>query len=130
LCPPPLAPRTRAPTHAQSWLADATQNSSPIADALLKQLYHWVSNPGSAVHHPLLHRALLGVMQRLFVVLVQEMKALGATLVAANFNTLLIYTGRRNLTAAGAACVGCGRVGARVRPRARPKRSDPHARPR
>jgi DNA polymerase epsilon subunit 1 len=86
----------------QAWLTDATQNSSFIADHLLKQLYHWVSNPGSAAHHPLLHKALLGLMQRLFVVLVEEMKRLGATVVAANFNTVLIYTGRRNLTAAGA----------------------------
>lgn len=74
-----------------------------VADSLLKQLYHWVSNPGSAAHHPLLHKALLGLMQRLFVVLVEEMKRLGATVVAANFNTVLIYTGRRNLTAAGKA---------------------------
>ena len=87
--------------HPQSWLADATQNSSVIADSLLKQLYHWVSNPSSAVHHPQLHKALLGLMRRLFVVLVEEMKRLGATVVAANFNTVLIYTGRRNLTAAG-----------------------------
>lgn len=90
----------------QSWLTDATQNSSFVADSLLKQLYHWVSNPGSAVHHPLLHKALLGLMQRLFVVLVEEMKRLGATVVAANFNTVLIYTGRRNLTAAGEAGPG------------------------
>jgi DNA polymerase epsilon subunit 1 len=85
----------------QSWLLDATQNSSVVADNLLKQLYHWVSNPGSAVHHPALHNALLDLMRRLFVVLVEEMKRLGATVVAANFNTVLIYTGRRNLTAAG-----------------------------
>lgn len=86
----------------QAWLTDATQNSNFIADHLLKQLYHWVSNPSSATHHPLLHKALLGLMRRLFVVLVEEMKRLGATVVAANFNTVLIYTGRRNLTAAGA----------------------------
>jgi len=93
----------------QSWLNDATQNSNIIADSLLKQLYHWVSNPGSAVHHPELHKAVLGLMRALFVVLVEEMKRLGATVVAANFNSVLIYTGRRNLTAAGGAMEGGGR---------------------
>jgi hypothetical protein len=86
----------------QSWLADATQNSSMVADSLLKQLYHWVSNPSSALHHPLLHKALLGLMQRLFVLLLDEMGKLGARVVAADFGSVLIYTGKRNLTAAGA----------------------------
>jgi hypothetical protein len=73
-----------------------------VADSLLKQLYHWVSNPSSAVHHPLLHQALLGLMQRLFVLLLDEMGKLGARVVAADFGSVLIYTGKRNLTAAGA----------------------------
>jgi hypothetical protein len=47
----------------QSWLLDAAQNHNIIADNLLKQLYHWVSNPASSVHHPVLHKALLELMQ-------------------------------------------------------------------
>ncbi|WIA29248.1 hypothetical protein OEZ86_011756 [Tetradesmus obliquus] len=84
----------------QSWLADATQNSSMVADSLLKQLYHWVSNPSSVVHQTLLHKALLGLMQRLFVLLLDEMGKLGARVVAADFSSVLIYTGKRNLAAA------------------------------
>ena len=84
----------------QSWLADATQHGSVIADQLLKQVYHWVSNPSSSVHHPVLHKALLDLMQRLFVLLIEEMRRLGAQVVAADFNSVLIYTNKRNVTAA------------------------------
>lgn len=41
-------------------------------------------------------------MQRLFVLLLEEMGKLGARVVAADFNSVLIYTGKRNITAAGA----------------------------
>lgn len=54
------------------------------------------------MHHPLLHKAVLGLMQRLFVLLLEEMGKLGARVVAADFNSVLIYTGKRNITAAGA----------------------------
>lgn len=39
-------------------------------------------------------------MQRLFVLLMEEMKRLGAQVIAANFNSVLIYTNKRNVTAA------------------------------
>ncbi|KAF8072990.1 POL2A [Scenedesmus sp. PABB004] len=110
---------------ARAWLDDATRNGSVIADGLLKQLYHWVSNPGAATHHPLLHRALLGLMQRLWVLLVDEVSRLGAHVVSASFGGIIIATNKRNLTAAGAHAAA--RRGAAALPAEAPTR--PVARP-
>jgi len=61
-----------------------------------------VSNPAGALHDAALQRALLGLMQRMFLALVADMRRLGAHLVSANFNSVLICTGKRNMSAAGA----------------------------
>lgn len=41
-------------------------------------------------------------MQRMFLALVADMRRLGAHLVSANFGSVLICTGKRNMSAAGA----------------------------
>ena len=85
----------------QAWVVDATQNNNVIADTLLQQVYRWVSKPDGQLHDAGIHRALAGLMQRLFLGLVVEMKRLGADLVAAEFGRVLINTKKRNLGAAG-----------------------------
>ncbi|GBF92637.1 hypothetical protein Rsub_05251 [Raphidocelis subcapitata] len=84
----------------ESWLTDATRNGNPIADRLLHNLYRWVSNPAGRLHDGGLQRALLGLMQRMFLALVADMRRLGAQLVSANFGGVLICTGKRNMSAA------------------------------
>jgi hypothetical protein len=103
--PPPQNPKP------QSWLSDATRNGSPIADRLLHNLYRWVSNPGGALHDAGLQRALLGLMQRMFLALIADLRRLGATVVSANFGGVLVCTGKRNMSAAGAARRGAGGAG-------------------
>ncbi|KAF5838378.1 hypothetical protein DUNSADRAFT_2987 [Dunaliella salina] len=71
-----------------------------IADALLQSLYRWVCHPSSALRDPALQTALQTLMAKLFAQLVSEMRRLGAVIVAANFNTVIICTGKRNATAA------------------------------
>lgn len=60
-----------------------------------------MSNPAGRLHDAGLQRALLGLMQRMFLALVADMRRLGAQLVSANFGGVLICTGKRNMSAAG-----------------------------
>lgn len=71
-----------------------------IADGLLRNLYRWVSHPGSALHDPSLHAALLGLQHKLFLQLCAEMRRLGATIVSANLNTITLATGKTSHRAA------------------------------
>lgn len=84
----------------KAWLADATVHSNYIADQLLLNLYRWMSNPSSKLHDPQLHKALCRLMQKLFLLLVAEMRKLGATLVYADYGTILLCTGKRSVHAA------------------------------
>lgn len=98
--PPPTSPH-------QGWLADATQGQHQVADMLLQQAYRWISNPAGPLYDAALHRAVAGLMQRLFLGLVVEMQRLGAQLVAADFHSITLNTRKRNLSAAGGPLVGC-----------------------
>jgi hypothetical protein len=60
----------------------------------------WISNPASRLHSPALHRQLLGLMQKLFLQLLAELRKLGATVVAASFHSITLCTGKRDLGAA------------------------------
>ncbi|GFH23251.1 DNA polymerase epsilon catalytic subunit, partial [Haematococcus lacustris] len=83
-----------------AWLHDAQVNVNEIADNLLQSLYRWLSNPGSHLYDPALQRAVQGLMAKLFAQLVSEMRKLGAVIVSANFNTIRVATGKRNVAAA------------------------------
>lgn len=61
-----------------------------------------MSNPAGRLHDAGLQRALLGLMQRMFLALVADMRRLGAHLISASFGSVLICTGKRNMSAAGA----------------------------
>ena len=49
-------------------------DSCSIADHLLQHLYRWLSSPSSQLHHPTLHRAVNGLMGKLFAQLVAELR--------------------------------------------------------
>ncbi|KAG1663133.1 hypothetical protein FOA52_000655 [Chlamydomonas sp. UWO 241] len=82
------------------WLTDAGARSNPIADHLLQHFYRWVSSPSSRLHHASLQRTVAALMGKLFAQLVAELGRLGATIVSANFNSIRLCTGKRNVKAA------------------------------
>lgn len=85
---------------AQSWVDDATRRNNSIADVLLRNMYRWLSNPSSKLYDPALKRVVQGLMHKLLLQLVAELQRLGATVVHADPNTLILCTGKRNMTAA------------------------------
>mmetsp|Transcript_42312 Transcript_42312/g.135440 ORF Transcript_42312/g.135440 Transcript_42312/m.135440 type:complete len:1109 (-) Transcript_42312:20-3346(-) len=88
----------------QSWLQDAVSNDSVFADHLLSHLYHWVSSPQSRLYDPALHRLVHMMMYKVFLLLVAELKKLGAAIVYADFNQVIIATGKRDLPSAKGYC--------------------------
>ncbi|KAL4450230.1 hypothetical protein ABPG77_010899 [Micractinium sp. CCAP 211/92] len=85
---------------AQSWMDDASRRSNICADALLRNLYRWISSPASRLYDPLLKQLVQGLMQKLLLQLVAELQKLGATVVHADPASIILSTGKRNLTAA------------------------------
>ncbi|KAL8475241.1 hypothetical protein ACS0TY_031590 [Phlomoides rotata] len=88
----------------QRCLADAVTSGNAFADALLQHLYRWLCSPKSKLHDPALHRMLHKVMQKVFALLMAELRKLGAAIVFASFSRVIIDTGKSDLSAAKAYC--------------------------
>ena len=72
------------------------------ADALLQNLWRWLCArpPQAALAHPGLKAAVQQLQRKTLAQLVAEMRRLGAQVVAADATSVILATGKRNLTAA------------------------------
>ena len=70
------------------------------ADALLRNLWRWLCSPHAVLTSPALRQSVASLMRKVLAHLVAEMRKLGATVVAADMTSIILATGKRNLTAA------------------------------
>ena len=84
------------------WLVDATERFNPHADALLGQLRRWLLSDDSAMREPALRRLVELCVVKTFTLLLAEMKKLGATVVFADAQKVIVCTGKRRLANASA----------------------------
>ena len=87
-------------TLAQHWMEDATRRSNIAADTLLRNMYRWICSTASKLHDPTLQRFVQSLMKKLLVQLVSELGRLGAQVVHADSCSLVLATGKRNVSAA------------------------------
>ncbi|XP_028400533.1 DNA polymerase epsilon catalytic subunit A-like [Dendronephthya gigantea] len=80
------------------WLHEVSSFQNPYADLQLVHFYRWLQNPSSLLYDPALARLVQGMMKKLFLQLISEFKRLGATVVFANFNQIIICTRKRSVT--------------------------------
>ncbi|KAJ8568462.1 hypothetical protein K7X08_027995 [Anisodus acutangulus] len=88
----------------QRCLTDAVTSGNIFADAMLQHLYRWLCSPRSRLHDPALHSMLHKVMQKMFALLVAELRKFGAAIVFASFSKIIIDTGKSDVSAAKAYC--------------------------
>nr|GMD12608.1 DNA polymerase epsilon catalytic subunit A-like [Ipomoea batatas] len=88
----------------QRCLADAVTSGNRFADKILQHMYRWLCSPQSRLHDSALHNMLYKVMQKVFALLVAELRKLGAKIVFASFSKIIVDTGKSDLSAAKAYC--------------------------
>ena len=81
----------------QSWLRDAYQTNSHIADDLLHDVYRLISSPDTLLNDPALHRVVHTLMKTTFLRLLGELQRLGSTIVSANFHKVTIATNKSDI---------------------------------
>lgn len=81
----------------QSWLRDAYQTNSHIADDLLHDVYRLISTPDSLMNDPALHRVVHSLMKTIFLRLLGELQRLGSTIISANFHKVVIATNKADI---------------------------------
>ncbi|ESQ36065.1 hypothetical protein EUTSA_v10006524mg [Eutrema salsugineum] len=88
----------------QSCLADVRKSDNVYADSILQRLSWWLCSPCSKLHDPALHLMLHKVMQKVFALLLTDLRRLGAIIIYADFSKVVIDTGKFDLSAAKAYC--------------------------
>ena len=81
----------------QSWLRDAYQTNSHVADDLLHDVYRLISYPDALLNDPALHRVIHSLMKTTFLRLLGELQRLGSTIISANFHKVVIATNKSNI---------------------------------
>ncbi|CAM1314648.1 POLE (predicted), partial [Pycnogonum litorale] len=79
------------------WLRDVSQFQNVFADFQIIHLYRWLRSPESKLYDPALKRILHNLMKKLFFQLVSEFKRLGAIIIYASFNKVVICTKKRRV---------------------------------
>lgn len=79
------------------WLRAVTQQKCVLADYQLIHFYRWLRSPNALMYDPALRRTLYNYMKKMFVQLIAEFKRLESIVVFANFNKIIICTGKRNI---------------------------------
>ena len=74
----------------QDWMRAVLEESDPIADQLLLNMYRWLSSSTSLMHDPALHRMLHLLMKKVWLQLLAEIRSLGARVVYASFTRVTI----------------------------------------
>lgn len=80
-----------------AWLRDVSVYQNVFADYQIVHFYRWLHDPNSLMYDPALHRILRTLMQKLFLHLIAEFKRLGAVIVHANFNRIILCTRKKRL---------------------------------
>ena len=78
------------------WLDDVVKANSSFADVLIQNIHRWVCQESSKLYDPFLRKMLGKLMKKVFGYLLNRLKSLGAQIVFANTNKIIISTGKIN----------------------------------
>ena len=84
-------------TMVAAWLRDVSQYRNVFADYQIIHFYRWLRSSNALLYDPALRKTLLNLMKKLFMQLVAEFKRLGAIVIHADFNRVIICTKKRSL---------------------------------
>ena len=84
-------------TMVSAWLREVSQYRNVFADYQIIHFYRWLRSPNAYLYDPALRKTLLNLMKKLFVQLISEFRRLGATIVHADFNRVILCTKKRSL---------------------------------
>lgn len=79
------------------WLRDVAINRSVFSDIQIIHFYRWVRSPHSLLYDPALRRNLNNLMRKMFLQIVAEFQRLGSEIIYADFNRIILNTGKKTI---------------------------------
>ncbi|XP_049530617.1 DNA polymerase epsilon catalytic subunit 1 [Anopheles darlingi] len=80
-----------------AWLREVSINRNVFADFQIVHFYRWVRSSRALLYDPALRRALNTLMRKLFLQIVAEFQRMKADIIYADFNRIIIDTGKRTV---------------------------------
>ncbi|XP_059611898.1 DNA polymerase epsilon catalytic subunit 1 [Phlebotomus argentipes] len=74
------------------WLRDISLNRSIFSDTQIMHFYRWIKSSSALFYDPALRRTMFNLVRKYFLQLLAEFQRMGATIVFADFNRIIINT--------------------------------------
>ncbi|KAL9894607.1 DNA polymerase epsilon catalytic subunit 1 isoform 1-T1 [Glossina fuscipes fuscipes] len=79
------------------WLREVSINRNIFSDFQIVHFYRWVRSSSALLYDPALRRSLNNLMRKMFLRIVAEFKRLGATIIYADFNRIVLSSGKKTV---------------------------------
>lgn len=79
------------------WLREVTMNRNVFSDFQIVHFYRWVRSSNALLYDPALRRALNNLMRKMFLQIIAEFQRLGAEIVFADFNRIIVNTNKKTV---------------------------------
>lgn len=79
------------------WLREVSLHRNVFSDFQIVHFYRWVRSSGALLYDPALRRALNNLMRKLFLQIIAEFKRLGAEIIYADFNRIILNSGKKSV---------------------------------
>lgn len=79
------------------WLREVSINRNIFSDFQIIHFYRWIKSSNSVLYDPALRRSLNNFMRKMFLRIIAEFKRLGATIIYADFNRIILNSGKKNV---------------------------------
>lgn len=80
------------------WLREVTINRNIFSDFQIIHFYRWIRSSNALLYDPALRRSLNNLMRKMFLRIIAEFKRMGAGIVYADFNRIILSTGKRTVS--------------------------------
>ncbi|XP_030369181.1 DNA polymerase epsilon catalytic subunit A [Scaptodrosophila lebanonensis] len=80
------------------WLREVSINQNIFSDFQIVHFYRWVRSSNALMYDPALRRSLNNLMRKMFLRIIAEFKRLGATIVYADFNRIILSSGKKTVS--------------------------------
>ncbi|BFF93033.1 DNA polymerase epsilon catalytic subunit A [Drosophila madeirensis] len=80
------------------WLREVSINRNIFSDFQIVHFYRWVRSSNALLYDPALRRSLNNLMRKMFLRIIAEFKRLGATIVYADFNRIILSSGKKSVS--------------------------------
>ncbi|KAH8310400.1 hypothetical protein KR044_001123, partial [Drosophila immigrans] len=80
------------------WLREVSINQNIFSDFQIVHFYRWMRSSNALLYDPALRRSLNNLMRKMFLRIIAEFKRLGASIVYADFNRIILSSGKKSVS--------------------------------